>query len=560
MFVLSAGRRRAAPAPPSSRPRWRSVVAGARHPTVLVDLGGDLPAVLGMAEPPGPGVAEWLGCALRTGRVAPVAGFARHRLGCTSCTPAAARPGQLDATGWERLVGGCVGPGTSEHTVRRRGPARAGRAAARDRPLAPRHPPLLPRAAARCARRLGRHGSGARRRTRPGARCGGRRARPRTTGARRGAVGSGDRARGRRRRCSPRGCRPAPRVRCAPSAGSWRAGERGTGERGVGRTAACRVRARTARAVAGRPDRHRGDGQRRPRRVGGARRIGRARARGPARSRGARRGRRADPRTRSGADSIARHPIVDARLPDGSRVCAVVPPVAVDGPCLAVRRFGVGAVPLGRFAGATSSRLLRQLVAARCNVARQRADLVGQDHAAQRAGGRGRPDGERLITLEDTAELRLAAAHVVRLETRPRLTGRRARGRPRRAAAHRAASATRPAGRRRDPRRRGARARPGAQHRARRLARHHPRQLPRSTRSHRLESLVVQASPAWSLAAVRDQVRRSVDVVVHVARDEVGSRGLTAVAEVEPRTGDQLEVRLLADRHRVVAPLVRRRR
>ena len=76
----------------------------------------------------------------------------------------------------------------------------------------------------------------------------------------------------------------------------------------------------------------------------------------------------------------------------------------------------------------------------------------------------------------------------------------------------------------------------------------------------RIESLVVQASPAWSLTAVRAQVRRSVDVVVHVTRGADGSRSIAAIAEVEARSGDHLEVRLVADRDRVVAPLARRRR
>jgi pilus assembly protein CpaF len=61
-------------------------------------------------------------------------------------------------------------------------------------------------------------------------------------------------------------------------------------------------------------------------------------------------------------------PVVDARLPDGSRVCAVIPPIAVDGPCLTLRRFAVRRRALGEFAAAPVVGLLREIVERRCNV------------------------------------------------------------------------------------------------------------------------------------------------------------------------------------------------
>src|SRR5206468_5342087 len=61
-------------------------------------------------------------------------------------------------------------------------------------------------------------------------------------------------------------------------------------------------------------------------------------------------------------------PLVDARLPDGSRVNAVVPPLAVDGPCLTIRRFGARPVPLDAFAAAPVVALMAWAVAARANI------------------------------------------------------------------------------------------------------------------------------------------------------------------------------------------------
>ncbi len=61
-------------------------------------------------------------------------------------------------------------------------------------------------------------------------------------------------------------------------------------------------------------------------------------------------------------------PVVDARLADGSRVCIVIPPVAVDGPCLSIRRFHVRDLPLSAFGDDDVVSLLRDIVAQRCNV------------------------------------------------------------------------------------------------------------------------------------------------------------------------------------------------
>jgi len=116
-------------------------------------------------------------------------------------------------------------------------------------------------------------------------------------------------------------------------------------------------------------------------------------------------------------------PMVDARLPDGSRVNAIIPPLALDGPALSIRRFGTG--PLGA----------NQLVALK-SISPEMMEVLA---AAVRArisilisGGTGAgkttflnilsqyiPKTERIVTIEDAAELRLALDNIVRMETRP---------------------------------------------------------------------------------------------------------------------------------------------
>jgi pilus assembly protein CpaF len=114
---------------------------------------------------------------------------------------------------------------------------------------------------------------------------------------------------------------------------------------------------------------------------------------------------------------------VDARLPDGSRVNAIIPPLALDGPLLSIRRFGARPLStddLVRLNSVTPEILgvLRAMVLARLNL------LI--------SGGTGSgkttmlnclssfiPDAERVVTIEDSAELQLQQPHVVRLETRP---------------------------------------------------------------------------------------------------------------------------------------------
>jgi pilus assembly protein CpaF len=116
-------------------------------------------------------------------------------------------------------------------------------------------------------------------------------------------------------------------------------------------------------------------------------------------------------------------PMVDARLPDGSRVNAIIPPLALDGPSLSIRRFGTGPLAANQLVQlkSISPEMMEVLSAA----VRARISILI-------SGGTGAgkttflnilsqyiPQSERIVTIEDAAELRLAQENIVRLETRP---------------------------------------------------------------------------------------------------------------------------------------------
>jgi pilus assembly protein CpaF len=114
---------------------------------------------------------------------------------------------------------------------------------------------------------------------------------------------------------------------------------------------------------------------------------------------------------------------VDARLPDGSRVNAAIPPVAVDGPLLSIRRFGRGALK-GEYLVAKLSltdgmlELLKGAVRARLNIVVTGGTGSGKTTLLNVLSSY-IPEDERIVTIEDAAELRMQQTHVARLETRP---------------------------------------------------------------------------------------------------------------------------------------------
>jgi pilus assembly protein CpaF len=116
-------------------------------------------------------------------------------------------------------------------------------------------------------------------------------------------------------------------------------------------------------------------------------------------------------------------PMVDARLPDGSRVNAVIPPVAVDGPLLSIRRFGrhtlKGEDLVAKFALTQGMLdLLKGCVKARLNILICGGTGSGKTTLLNAVSSY-IPEDERIVTIEDAAELRLQQTHVARMETRP---------------------------------------------------------------------------------------------------------------------------------------------
>ncbi|MEA2555779.1 MAG: pilus assembly protein CpaF [Actinomycetota bacterium] len=116
-------------------------------------------------------------------------------------------------------------------------------------------------------------------------------------------------------------------------------------------------------------------------------------------------------------------PYVDARLPDGSRVNAVIPPLAIDGPCLTIRKFAADpyqADDLVEFGTMTSqvSQFLEACVRGRINIMVSGGTGAGKTSTLNVLSSF-IPDDERIVTVEDAAELKLQQPHVVRLESRP---------------------------------------------------------------------------------------------------------------------------------------------
>ena len=116
-------------------------------------------------------------------------------------------------------------------------------------------------------------------------------------------------------------------------------------------------------------------------------------------------------------------PMVDARLADGSRVNAIIPPLALDGPILSIRRFAVEPLELDDLLTLKSltpeiGELLKDIVRARLNILISGGTGTGKTTLLN-VLSRFIPSSERIVTIEDSAELQLKQNHVVRLETRP---------------------------------------------------------------------------------------------------------------------------------------------
>ena len=233
-----------------------------------------------------------------------------------------------------------------------------------------------------------------------------------------------------------------------------------------------------------------------------------------------------------------RHPVADARLPDGSRVHVVVPPVAVDGPCLTIRRFRVRPVPLTDFGPSPVVALLSDLVRRRSNILISGGTGAGKTTLLN-ALFEAVDVTERVVTIEDTAELRLPGDHVVRLESRAGdRDGEVAIGM---GALVRTALRMRPdrivVGEVRGGEALAMLAAMNTGHEGS-MSTLHANSPPDALR--RLESMVLDAGSGLSLLAVRQHVAAAVDAVVQVARHPGGGRQrqIVAVDEITPPSGD----------------------
>ncbi len=236
-------------------------------------------------------------------------------------------------------------------------------------------------------------------------------------------------------------------------------------------------------------------------------------------------------------------PLVDARLPDGSRVNAAIPPVAVDGPLLSIRRFGrdlLGGEDLVKKMAFTDGmlELMKACVRARLNILISGGTGAGKTTLLNVLSSY-IPENERIVTIEDAAELRLRQTHVARMETRPpNIEGNGAirirdlvinalRMRPDRIIVGEV---------------RGEEALDMLQA----MNTGHDGSLttihantPRDAVG-RLEVMVGMANANMSVRSIRQQVSSAIDLMVQVARFSDGSRKVTYVTELVGLEGDQV--------------------
>jgi pilus assembly protein CpaF len=233
-------------------------------------------------------------------------------------------------------------------------------------------------------------------------------------------------------------------------------------------------------------------------------------------------------------------PMVDARLPDGSRVNAVIPPLALDGPVLSIRRFGtdVGATQLVQN-GTLTAEMLQVLGS--CVKARLSMMISGGTGAGKttllNALSSYVPAHERIVTIEDAAELQLQQEHVVRLETRPP----NAEGRGEVVARDLVKNALRM----RPDRILIGEVRSGeALDMLQAMNTGHEGSLttihansPRDALA-RLETMILMANSNLPNRAMRDQISSALNLIVQVARLTDGTRRVTSIVEVTGMEGE----------------------
>ena len=234
-------------------------------------------------------------------------------------------------------------------------------------------------------------------------------------------------------------------------------------------------------------------------------------------------------------------PLVDARLADGSRVHAVIPPISLVGPVLTIRRFGQRA--LGPDDLVRNGTLPPDAIAYLVRAVRERRSVLVSGGTSSgktttlNALAFAIGDRERIVTIEDAAELRLPQPNVVALETRaPSVEG---------SGAIDVRALLRAALRMRPDRIvvgevRGGEALDMLQamntgHRGS-LTTAHANGAPHALM--RIETMALMGGIDLPLEAIREQIRRGIDVVVHQERDAAGVRRVVEIAELSPERGD----------------------
>jgi pilus assembly protein CpaF len=236
-------------------------------------------------------------------------------------------------------------------------------------------------------------------------------------------------------------------------------------------------------------------------------------------------------------------PMVDARLPDGSRVNAIVPPIALDGSSLTIRKFSATPLTVGDLVSyGTLSRpaaeFLEACVRGRRNVLVSGGTGSGKTTILNVLSGFV-PSDERIVTIEDAAELQLNQEHVVRLESRPPNSEGRGTVSSR--------DLVRNALRMRPDRIVVGEVRDGAAlDMLQAMNTGHDGSLttlhantPRDALS-RLETMVLMAGMDLPSRAIRDQIAAAVDLIIQISRFKDGSRKVTHVTEVVGMEGDTL--------------------
>lgn len=234
-------------------------------------------------------------------------------------------------------------------------------------------------------------------------------------------------------------------------------------------------------------------------------------------------------------------PLVDARLRDGSRVNAIIPPLAIDGPSLSIRRFAVdllNAESLVERGTLTPSiaLVLKAVVRGRLNVLISGGTGTGKTTMLNVMSSF-IPHNERIVTIEDSAELQLQQPHVVRLETRPpNIEGR---GEVNQRELVRNSLRMRPdrivVGEVRGPEALDMLAAMNTGHDGSLTTIH--ANTPRDALN-RIENMVAMTGATFPIKALRQQIASAIDVVVQLERQEDGKRRLVSVQEINGMEGE----------------------